>query len=312
VAVSWAQRAHHDEGFANELGLGRYPDPPEIERAIMDERKSQLIAEAQRKADAGEFNSRPGAAAGGDATNASGQPIDRALLERQKSALQERLSALEARALQDEHQRIPTGYRRPTGEEIAKGKYRANARIPTGFERITATARRLTQRVQELQEEIDAAGGSVTPDLAAGEMYADGRVLASEGDAYAQSRVADHYDADALDLRRMDAQKRAQDFDSGELADELPFGMDHDGTNYFESDGEHIRIDTQAIFRSFKDKPWTTPRIAGVTPLPEDAFKDPASGSTSSWRTRSSTRVNPIRAGEDAGAYENRINAPGL
>jgi hypothetical protein len=309
VAVSWAQRAHHDEGFAAELGLGRYPDPPEIERAIMDERKSQLMAEAQRKADAGEYNSRPGAAAGGDATDASGQPIDRALLERQKAALQERLSALEARALKDENARVPTGYRRPTGEEIAKGKYTANARIATGFEKITATAKRLTQKVKELQDEIDAAGGSVTPDLAAGEMFASGSPLAAEGDAYARSHLPDHYDSDAIDLRRMDAEKRAQDFDSGELADELPFGMDHDGTNYFESDGEHIRIDTQAIFRSFKDKPWTAPRIAGVTPLPEDAFKDPGEWLDFIVAHEVEHSVNPARAGEDPAAYENRINA---
>lgn len=109
-------------------------------------------------------------------------------------------------------------------------------------------------------------------------------------------------------LRMADDAKRAQDFDSGELADELPFGMSHPGA-HAEHDGEHMIVDVEGILSSFGERPWTQPRIEGVAAFPDDAFQTPGEWLNFVLLHEREHGVNPRGEGESVADYENRINS---
>lgn len=70
-----------------------------------------------------------------------------------------------------------------------------------------------------------------------------------------------------------------------------------------------IYIDDAAILNTFDDKPWTKPRVPGVEPLPEDAFKSPAEWLNFVVRHElhhKTTKRNPNESKPD---YETRINS---
>lgn len=72
--------------------------------------------------------------------------------------------------------------------------------------------------------------------------------------------------------------------------------------------GKVIKIDAQAIVNSFDDKPWTAPKVEGVTPLPEDAFVSSDQWLDFVFKHETAHISNKKQPGESAGAYENRIN----
>lgn len=75
---------------------------------------------------------------------------------------------------------------------------------------------------------------------------------------------------------------------------------------------KEIVVDTGVLYQQFKDKPWTEPKVEGVEPLPEDAFKTPQE-----WidfvvqHEIEHTRV-PRKEGQSKGEYEDQTNKAAL
>ncbi len=105
---------------------------------------------------------------------------------------------------------------------------------------------------------------------------------------------------------------QARDAMRSSEADDLPFGMSHGDSAPHAEDGDHFRIDVDAILNSFDDKPWTRANMEGVTPYPEDTFRNPQQWLDFVVNHEVEHSVNPIRAGESLADYENRINARAL
>ncbi len=141
--------------------------------------------------------------------------------------------------------------------------------------------------------------------------YSDGHfVMGPDGETRfipPEQLASRDYDPDLAELRAADREKMARDFDSGELADELPFGLSHAGDDVAE-DGEHIMIDVPGVLGSFDKKPWTAPRIEGVNPFPANAFETPSDWLNFVVLHEREHSVNPRLEGESLAAYENRIN----
>lgn len=304
VASAWARKAAEDPAFSEQLGLGPHPDRADVDAAIRTERTARLKEQMQQRLDNGEIDLTPRSP---EADQPLAPPLQRARIQAKLSALQARFAALEARILRDDNARIPAETRRPTGEEIAAG---ANPRrtIVTKWVKATEAANVLHREIKAAADELASLGGHEVPDIATGELYT-GSQLAHEADLHAARNVPREADEATIELRRMDREKAVRDFDSGELADELPFGMEGDGAAYFTNDGEHIRLDSQAILASFGNKPWTQPRLDGVEPFPEDAFKDPSEWLDFVVAHEVEHSVNPRAEGESVPAYENRVNA---
>ena len=75
---------------------------------------------------------------------------------------------------------------------------------------------------------------------------------------------------------------------------------------------DEIIVDETALTKSFENKPWTTPRVPGVTPLPENIFTTPQDWIDFVTQHEIAHYYNPEFPGEAKAAYENRINAIAL
>lgn len=69
-----------------------------------------------------------------------------------------------------------------------------------------------------------------------------------------------------------------------------------------------IYIDDAAILNMFDDKPWTKPRVPGVEPLPEDAFKNPAEWLNFVVRHELHHKTTKRLPTDTKAQYETRIN----
>jgi hypothetical protein len=69
-----------------------------------------------------------------------------------------------------------------------------------------------------------------------------------------------------------------------------------------------IYIDDAAILDSFDNKPWTSPRVPGVEPLPEDAFKTPAEWLNFVVRHELHHKTTKRLPNESKAEYETRVN----
>ncbi len=114
-------------------------------------------------------------------------------------------------------------------------------------------------------------------------------------------------DEGLAEIRQQDRDQRARDMDSGELADDLPFGRNHAGEAGVGMDGDHIVFDMEAAIRSYSAKPWTQSNIEGVDPLPDDAFPTMKDWVDFVMLHEIEHGYNLQRTGESQAAYENRI-----
>lgn len=73
-----------------------------------------------------------------------------------------------------------------------------------------------------------------------------------------------------------------------------------------------IFIDSVAIAKSFKDKPWTKPRYEGIKPIAEDAFKTPEEWVNFVAYHELHHTVNKRKPDESVADYENRTNDAAL
>ena len=72
--------------------------------------------------------------------------------------------------------------------------------------------------------------------------------------------------------------------------------------------GKVIKIDAQSIIDQFDSEPWTTPKVEGVTALPQDTFSSAEQWLDFVFKHEVGHIGNKKRAGESTGEYENRIN----
>lgn len=76
----------------------------------------------------------------------------------------------------------------------------------------------------------------------------------------------------------------------------------------FNRETNKITIDKEAILESFKDKPWTNPKVEGVTPLPEKMFKTPMEWYKFHIEHEGSHTRSVKKANESKPRYEDRMN----
>jgi hypothetical protein len=74
----------------------------------------------------------------------------------------------------------------------------------------------------------------------------------------------------------------------------------------------HIAIDVDKIKSQFNEKPWTDPKVEGVRPLADTAFKSPEEWAQFVLRHEEEHTLNPRNEGESQADYENRINSIAL
>ena len=74
----------------------------------------------------------------------------------------------------------------------------------------------------------------------------------------------------------------------------------------------HIQIDIDHIKSQFNDKPWTSPKVEGVDPLPETSFKSPEEWVQFVLRHEEEHTTSPRGPEETKPEYENRINQQAL
>jgi muramidase (phage lysozyme) len=74
----------------------------------------------------------------------------------------------------------------------------------------------------------------------------------------------------------------------------------------------HIAIDVDKIKSEFNEKPWTNPKVEGVRPLAETAFKSPEEWAQFVLRHEEEHTLHPRNEGETQADYENRINSIAL
>lgn len=115
----------------------------------------------------------------------------------------------------------------------------------------------------------------------------------------------DNLDPDALELWRADREKEREDWFGYE--DQLPFGNAHFNGMPEARDGEHIAIDLDAAAAAYSTKPWMTPTMEGVDPLPADAFTSVRHWIDFVVAHEVEHAYNRPMAGEAEAAYENRI-----
>ena len=154
------------------------------------------------------------------------------------------------------------------------GKYDSSGNYITATFRSADAARELARRAN-VQQAADDALGDVIPE---GDVI-PGRAAVPDDEAAIAADVAD------------DVVARA--------ADEAPAEQVFEDTIY---------IDDAAILNTFDDKPWTKPRVPGVEPLPEDAFKNPAEWLNFVVRHELHHKTTKRLPNESKPEYETRIN----
>jgi len=77
-------------------------------------------------------------------------------------------------------------------------------------------------------------------------------------------------------------------------------------------DGEKINVNKEALLSTFKDKPWTKPKVEGVKALPDDKFKTPDEWYDFVLKHEKMHTLHKRKKKESVGEYENRINEMAL
>lgn len=180
----------------------------------------------------------------------------------------------------------------PTGKVDAAGNpVAAFFRSKSVFEAEQAAAR--------VSAAADTALGDVIPDVAPIRTMEEGAPLVDEAMPDAPVEVIDREMVDALG------------FDTGSRA------AASDGTEAFqaaskaapaEDPEDTIFIDSEAILARYEDKPWMQPRVDGVEPLPEDAFKSPEEWLNFVVLHELNHKTTKRAAGQSKAEYENFIN----
>lgn len=175
----------------------------------------------------------------------------------------------------------------PTGKVDLNGNpVRAFFRPKEAFEELA--------RREQLSRAVDSALGDVVPERIDEDLLDTGRL-----DVLAERAVRDADDAP-------NAAEAATPF--GRAADEgepLATGEKQEVPTEFE---DTIFIDVAAIRAKFAKKPWTSPRYAGIDPLPEDAFKTSAEWVNFVVLHELHHKTAKRLDGESVAQYENRIN----
>lgn len=165
-----------------------------------------------------------------------------------------------------------------TGKYDATGNY-----IPATF-RSAEAAREMARRAK-VEQAADDALGDVIPEadiIPEGDII-PGRTAAPDDEAaVAATEGADETIAPAA-----------------RTADKAPVEQELEDTIY---------IDDAAILEMFDNKPWTSPRVPGVEPLPEDAFKTPAEWLNFVVRHELHHKTTKRLPNESKPEYETRIN----
>lgn len=154
------------------------------------------------------------------------------------------------------------------------GKYDGAGNYISATFRSADAARELARRAK-VQQAADDALGDVIPE---GDIIR-GRDGLPDDEAAVAADVADDVIAGA--------------------ADETPAEQVFEDTIY---------IDDAAILNTFDDKPWTKPRVPGVEPLAEDAFKNPAEWLNFVVRHELHHKTTKRLPNESKPEYETRIN----
>jgi len=81
-----------------------------------------------------------------------------------------------------------------------------------------------------------------------------------------------------------------------------------------DAEGNPLRIDLNIdhLYQQFEDKPWTQPKVEGVEPLPEDAFKTPQEWIDFVIQHEAEHVKTPRVEGQEKGAYEDQTNKAAL
>ena len=73
-----------------------------------------------------------------------------------------------------------------------------------------------------------------------------------------------------------------------------------------------ISVDVDHLYQQFEDKPWTTPKVEGVEPLPANTFKTPQEWVDFVIQHEAEHVKTPIKEGQTRGGYEDQINKAAL
>ena len=73
-----------------------------------------------------------------------------------------------------------------------------------------------------------------------------------------------------------------------------------------------ISINPEILYKQFDEKPWTQPKVEGVEPLPEDAFKTPQEWVDFVLQHEAEHVKTPKAEGQTKGQYEDQINKSAL
>lgn len=81
-----------------------------------------------------------------------------------------------------------------------------------------------------------------------------------------------------------------------------------------DAEGNPLRIDIDVdhLYQQFEDKPWTTPKVEGVEPLPENTFKTPQEWVDFVIQHEAEHVKTPIKEGQTRGGYEDQTNKAAL
>ena len=80
------------------------------------------------------------------------------------------------------------------------------------------------------------------------------------------------------------------------------------------ANGEPLRVDVDVnhLYNQFDDKPWTKPKVDGVHPIAEDAFKTPQEWIDFVLEHERQHVLTPIKEGQSRASYENQTNQSAL
>jgi len=154
------------------------------------------------------------------------------------------------------------------------------------------------RRKEVFQAEQAAAKASAAADSALGDVIPDAAPVRSmeDGAPVVPETAGVDAPAEVLDRETVDA----LGFDAGAtLGAKAADAADPEDT---------IFIDSQAILDSYESKPWTTPRVEGVEPLPEDAFKSPEEWLNFVVLHELNHKTTKIRPDQTKAEYETYIN----